>query len=153
MTYIAWPFNNPSEFDSVFLILMQKHTVRSEQRYASPEWRKIKQALNAEGVISGGVLDDGEWRSTFKRGGVAAFSARRVDLESGLIVRSVSANRNQAIKNAAFAAHAASQDARNELQAKLKQQVVRKHRILDTQSRIFLKNCLILLRGFQPYDQ
>jgi hypothetical protein len=100
---------------------LQKHNVSSEHLYASPDWRKIKQALNVDGVILGAVLDYGEWRSTFNWGGVAAFTARLVDLESGLIVWSVSANRNLAIKNAAFAAHAASQDALNELQAKLNQ--------------------------------
>ena len=51
--------------------------------------------------------------------GCTAFTARPVDLEPGVVVWSVSANRSLTIKNAAFAAHAASQDALSELQAKL----------------------------------
>ncbi len=79
----------------------------------------MNKLLNVDGVILGAVLDYGEWRSTINWGGVAAFTARLVDLESGAIVWSVSANRNMAIKNAAFAAHAASVDVLNALQAKL----------------------------------
>jgi len=70
-------------------------------------------------------LDYGEWRSSFNWGGVAAFTARLVDPESGVVVWSVSAGRNPAIKNAVFAAHAASQDALNALQAKLDKQIDR----------------------------
>jgi len=99
--------------------LLQKHNVRSSQLYASPNWQEIRKTLNVDGVILGAVLDYGEWRSTFNWGGVAAFTARLVDLESGVVVWSVSANRNLAIKNAAFAGHAASQDALNALQAML----------------------------------
>jgi hypothetical protein len=79
-------------------------------------WKRVY--INVDGVILGTVLDYGEWRSTFNWGGVAAFTARLVDLESGVIAWSVSANRNQAIKNAAFAAHAASEDALKALLAK-----------------------------------
>jgi hypothetical protein len=43
------------------------------------------------------TLDDGEWRSTFNWGGVAAFTARHVDIETGATVWLLSANRNMAI--------------------------------------------------------
>ena len=100
-------------------VLLQDHNVRSSHLYGAPDWQKIRKVLNVDGIILGAVLDYGEWRSRFNWGGVAAFTARLVDLESGVVVWSVSANRNLAIKNAAFAAHAASQDALNALQAKL----------------------------------
>ena len=101
--------------------LMRQHNVMPSQLYVSPDWSKFRNALNVDGVIVGSVLDYGDWRNTFNSGGVDAFTARLVDIETGAVVWSVSANRNTAMKNAAVAAHAASEDALNELQAKLNQ--------------------------------
>ena len=99
--------------------LMRQHDVMPSQLYASPDWSKFRNALNVDGVVLGSVLDYGEWRSMFNWGGVAAFTARLVDIETGAVVWSVSANRNTAMKNAAVAAHAASEDAIDELQTNL----------------------------------
>lgn len=72
-----------------------------------------------DGLELGAILDCGDWRNTFNWGGMTDFTARLVDLESEASGWLVCANRNMAVKNAAFAAHAASVDALNELQAKL----------------------------------
>ena len=99
--------------------ILQKHNLRKSDLFNSPDWQEIKQILNVDALVTGVVIEYGEWRSSFNWGAVTAFTARLVEVESGLVVWSVSANQNIAMTNAAVVTHAASEDALKDLLAKL----------------------------------
>ncbi len=68
----------------------------------------------------GVVAEFGDWRSKLNWGGVSVFTARLVDLNTGQVVWSVSANRNLAHVNAAGATHAGAESAVRRLEARLR---------------------------------
>ena len=80
---------------------------------------KLQKTLNVDGLIVGVVMEYGDWRSRINWGGVAVFTARLVDIDTGLVIWSTSANLSIAMTNSGAVAHAASQEALRELSAKL----------------------------------
>jgi curli biogenesis system outer membrane secretion channel CsgG len=100
--------------------ILQKHNLKNSDLFNSEKWQKIKQSLNVDGLVIGVVMEYGDWYSKINWGGVAAFSARLVEVESGVVVWSVSANRNIALSNSASVAREASEDAINQLLSKTK---------------------------------
>ncbi len=86
--------------------LLQQDNLSWDDLLASSDWGQIRDLLGVDAIVLGVVAEFGDWRSRFNWGGVSVFTARLVDLESGQIVWSVSANRNLALVNAAGATHA-----------------------------------------------
>jgi curli biogenesis system outer membrane secretion channel CsgG len=80
---------------------------------------KLQKTLNVDGLIVGVVMEYGNWRSAINWGGVAIFTARLVDIETGLVIWATSANLSVAMTNSGAVAHVASQEALRELSAKL----------------------------------
>ncbi len=80
---------------------------------------KLQKTLNVDGLIVGVVMEYGDWRSPINWGGVAIFTARLVDIETGLVIWATSANLSVAMTNSGAVAHVASQEALRELSAKL----------------------------------
>lgn len=80
---------------------------------------KLQKTLNVDGLIVGVVMEYGDWRSRINWGGVAVFTVRLVDIDTGLVIWATSANLSIAMTNSGAVAHAASQEALRELSAKL----------------------------------
>ena len=100
--------------------ILREHRLKNSDLFHSKNWPKIKQILNVDGLVIGTVMEYGDWHSKVNWGGVAAFSARLVEVETGIVIWSVSANRNISLANSASVARAASEDAINELISKTK---------------------------------
>ena len=86
--------------------LLQQNDLQPSDLLASPDGRRIRDLLGVDGIVFGVVLEYGDWRSRMNWGGVSIFTARLVDVASGNIVWSISANRNIARIDAAMVTHA-----------------------------------------------
>ena len=87
--------------------------------FATDNMEKLQEVLNVDGLIVGVVMEYGDWRGKINWGGVVGFSARMVEVDSGLLIWATSANRDMAMINSSVIAHAASQDALKDLLTKL----------------------------------
>ena len=95
--------------------LLQKSNLRQPDLLAITDWQRIQDVLGVDAVVLGVVSEYGDWRSRVNWGGVSTFTARLVDIPSGNVLWSVSANRNLALTNAAAATHAGAEKALAEL--------------------------------------
>ena len=100
--------------------LLVQSNVAWNDLLARSDWGQIRDLLGVDAIVLGVVAEFGDWRSKLNWGGVSVFTARLVDLQSGQIVWSVSANRNLARVNAAGATHAGAASVVADLQAKLR---------------------------------
>ena len=98
---------------------MRDFEIDSSDFFARDKMIQIQQALNIDGLIVGVVTEYGDWRGKLNWGGVVGFSARLVQIQSGSLIWAASANRDMAMTNSTAIAHAASQDALEDLIAKL----------------------------------
>ncbi|MCK5707794.1 MAG: hypothetical protein KAI43_09080 [Candidatus Aureabacteria bacterium] len=87
---------------------------------------EIGKMLNVDALVVGVVSDFSDYNTGLIWGACAAFSARMVDINSGLVVWSVSANRNINFTNVTSAAQMVSKDAVKQLLKKLKSKKNRK---------------------------
>ena len=87
--------------------------------FATANLKKLQQVLNVDGLVVGMVMEYGDWRGRVNWGGVVGFSARLVEVDSGSLIWATSANRDMAMTNSSAIAHAASQDALQDLLTKL----------------------------------
>ena len=87
--------------------------------FAPHNTKKLQDALDVDGLIVGVVMEFGDWRGKINWGGVVGFSARLVEVHSGSLIWAASANRDMAMTNSVVIAHAASQDALNDLLTQL----------------------------------
>ena len=99
--------------------LLAQDNVSWNDLLARSDWGQIRNLLGVDAIVLGVVAEFGDWRSKLNWGGVSVFTARLVDLSSGQVVWSVSANRNLAKVNAAGATHAGAESVVTELKAKL----------------------------------
>ncbi len=99
--------------------LMRDFEIDSGELFATDNITKIQQVLNIDGLVVGVVTEYGDWRGTLNWGGVVGFSARLVQVNSGSLIWAASANRDMAMTNSTAIAHAASQDALEDLIAQL----------------------------------
>ena len=74
-----------------------------------------------DGLVVGVVLEYGDWRSLINWGGTAIFTARLVDIDTGLVIWAASANLSIAMTNSGAVAHAATDEALKELLSQLGQ--------------------------------
>jgi hypothetical protein len=99
--------------------LMRDFEIDSSDLFATDKMTRMQQALNVDGLIVGVVTEYGDWRGKLNWGGVVGFSARLVKIQSGSLIWAASANRDMAMTNSTAIAHAASQDALEDLITKL----------------------------------
>ena len=99
--------------------LLRDFEIDSGDLFATDNITKIQQGLNIDGLVVGVVTEYGDWRGTLNWGGVVGFSARLVQVDSGSLIWAASANRDMAMTNSTATAHAASQDALQDLIAQL----------------------------------
>jgi curli biogenesis system outer membrane secretion channel CsgG len=99
--------------------LLRDFEIDSSDLFATHNITKIQQILNIDGLVVGVVTEYGDWRGTINWGGVVGFSARLVQVNSGSLIWAASANRDMAMTNSTAMAHAASQDALQDLIAQL----------------------------------
>ena len=100
--------------------LLRQNNLNQDGLLALSDWGPIRELLGADAIILGVVTEFGDWRSRLNWGGVSIFTARLVDLSSGEVVWSVSANRNMAHVNAAGATHAGAESAVQKLKDTLR---------------------------------
>ncbi len=100
--------------------IMQQHNLSWNDLLARSDWGPIRELLGVDAIVLGVVAEFGDWRSKLNWGGVSIFTARLVDLNSGQVVWSVSANRNLSHVNAAGAAHAGAESAVRKLKSRLR---------------------------------
>ena len=86
--------------------LLQQNNLQPADVLASADGGRIRDLLGVDGIVLGVVQEYGDWRSRLNWGGVAIFTARLVEVSSGNVVWSISANRNIAKVDAAMVAHA-----------------------------------------------
>jgi len=98
--------------------LLQKNNLSQPDLLAVSDWQQIQDVLGVDAIVIGVVSEYGDWRSRLNWGGVAIFTARLVDIPSGSLIWSISANRNLAMTNAAAATHAGAGLVVQELLAK-----------------------------------
>jgi curli biogenesis system outer membrane secretion channel CsgG len=99
--------------------LMRDFEIDASDLFAADKMNKMQQALNIDGLVVGVVTEYGDWRGKLNWGGVVGFSARLVRVDSGSLIWAASANRDMAMTNSTAIAHAASQEALEDLVAKL----------------------------------
>jgi hypothetical protein len=99
--------------------LMREFEIDTGDLFATDKMNKLQQVLNVDGLVVGVVMEYGDWRGKLNWGGVVGFSARLVDVDSGSLIWAASANRDMAMTNSSAIAHAASQDALEDLLTKL----------------------------------
>jgi curli biogenesis system outer membrane secretion channel CsgG len=99
--------------------LMRDLEIDAADLFAADNMMKMQQVLKIEGLVVGVVTEYGDWRGTLNWGGVVSFSARLVQVDTGALIWAASANRDMAMTNSTAIAHAASQDALEDLIAKL----------------------------------
>ena len=100
--------------------IMQQHNLSWNDLLARSDWGPIREMLGVDAIVLGVVAEFGDWRSKLNWGGVSIFTARLVDLNSGQVVWSVSANRNLSHVNAAGATHAGAESAVRKLKSRLR---------------------------------
>jgi curli biogenesis system outer membrane secretion channel CsgG len=98
---------------------MQDFEIDANELFAADNINTMQQVLNIDGLVVGVVTEYGDWRGKLNWGGVVGFSARLVQIDSGSLIWAASANRDMAMTNSTAIAHAASQDALEDLIAKL----------------------------------
>ncbi|MDX1707510.1 MAG: CsgG/HfaB family protein [Desulfobacterales bacterium] len=99
--------------------LMRDLEIDTSDLFAADSISKMQQVLNVDGLVVGVVTEYGDWRGRLNWGGVVGFSARLVQINSGSLIWAASANRDMAMTNSTAIAHAASQEALEDLVAKL----------------------------------
>ncbi len=99
--------------------LMREFEIDASDLFAADKINKMQEVLNIDGLVVGVVTEYGDWRGKLNWGGVVGFSARLVQVDSGSLIWAASANRDMAMTNSTAIAHAASQDALEDLIAKL----------------------------------
>ena len=99
--------------------LLRDFEIGTDDLFASHNTKKLQDALHVDGLIVGVVMEFGDWRGKINWGGVVGFSARLVEIDSGSLIWAASANRDTAMTNSVQIAHAASQDALNDLLTQL----------------------------------
>ena len=99
--------------------LMRDFEIDASNLFVADKMNKMQQVLNIDGLVVGVVIEYGDWRGKINWGGVVGFSARLVRVDSGSLIWATSANRDMAMTNSTAIAHAASQDALEDLIAKL----------------------------------
>ncbi len=100
--------------------LLAQGNVSWNDLLARSDWGQIRDLLGVDAIVLGVVAEFGDWRSRLNWGGVSVFTARLVDLNSGQVIWSVSANRNLAQVNAAGATHAGAERVVADLTSKLR---------------------------------
>ena len=95
--------------------LMRDFEIDSDELFTAENITTMQQALDIDGLVVGVVIEYGDWRGRLNWGGVVGFSARLVQVESGSLIWAASANRDMAMTNSTAIAHAASQDALQDL--------------------------------------
>ncbi len=100
--------------------ILQQRSLSWDDLLARSDWGQIRDLLGVDAIVLGVVAEFGDWRSKLNWGGVSIFTARLVDLNSGQVVWSVSANRNLSHVNAAGATHAGAESAVRRLEARLR---------------------------------
>lgn len=100
--------------------LLEQNNLNQANLLALSDWEQIRELLGVDGIVLGVVTEFGDWRSRLNWGGVSIFTARLVDLSSGEVVWSVSANRNMAHVNAAGVTHAGAESAVGKLRDTLR---------------------------------
>lgn len=98
--------------------ILKQNKLNRDDLLSLADWGQIRDLLGVDAIVLGVVVEFGDWRSRLNWGGVSIFTARLVDLDSGQVVWSVSANRNLARVNAAGATHAGAESVIAKLQAK-----------------------------------
>jgi len=88
--------------------------------FESSSLKEIGKILNVDGLIVGIVSEFQDYQAGLGWGGEVDFSARLIELKSGLVVWSVSARRNIGNSNSGIAAHSAADVAIQELLKKIK---------------------------------
>ena len=99
--------------------LLKENNLRPSDLPTLSDWRRIRDLLEVDGIVLGVVSEYGDWRSALNWGGVSVFTARLVDISSGSVLWSVSANHNLSMENAAKATHAGAQSAMQILREKM----------------------------------
>ena len=97
--------------------ILRENNIDPDAIFAASNLDKLRQILNVDGIIVGVVMEFGDWRSPINWGGTAIFSARLVDIDTGLVIWATSANLSIAMTNSGSVAHAASDVALKELLA------------------------------------
>ena len=87
--------------------------------FAASNLDKLRKILNVDGLIVGAVLEYGDWRTAINWGGTSSFTARLVDIDTGLVIWATSANLSIAMTNSGAVAHAATDVALKELLTQL----------------------------------
>ncbi len=99
--------------------MMRDFEIDTSDIFATDTINKMQQVLNVDGLVVGVVMEYGDWRGRLNWGGVVGFSARLVQVDSGSLIWAASANRDVAMTNSTAIAHAASEDALEDLIAKI----------------------------------
>ncbi len=99
--------------------LMRDFEIDTDDLFATDNMNKLQQILNVDGLVVGVVTEYGDWRGKLNWGGAVGFIVRLVQVDSGSLIWAASANRDIAMTNSSAIAHAASQDALDDLLAKL----------------------------------
>jgi hypothetical protein len=99
--------------------ILKENNIDSAGIFALSNLDKLRKMLNVDGLIVGVVLEYGDWRSHINWGGTAIFTARLVDIDTGLIIWATSANLSIAKTNSGAVAHAATGGAIKEVLTQL----------------------------------
>ena len=101
--------------------ILRENDIDADGIFAAPNLDKLRKILNVDGLIVGAVIEFGDWRSPINWGGTAIFTARLVDIDTGLVIWATSANLSIAMTNSGAVAHAATDVALKELLTQLDQ--------------------------------
>jgi hypothetical protein len=99
--------------------ILKENNIDPAGIFAASNLNKLRELLKVDGLIVGVVLEYGDWRSPINWGGTTVFTARLVDIDTGLVIWSTSANLSIAMTNSGAVAHAASDEALKELLTQL----------------------------------
>jgi hypothetical protein len=99
--------------------ILRENNIDPTGIFAAANLDKLRKLLKVDGLIVGAVLEYGDWRSPINWGGTTVFTARLVDIDTGLVIWATSANLSIAMTNSGAVAHAASDVALKELLTQL----------------------------------
>lgn len=99
--------------------ILRENNIDPAGIFAASNLDKLRKILNVDGLIVGAVLEYGDWRTAINWGGTSSFTARLVDIDTGLVIWATSANLSIAMTNSGAVAHAATDVALKELLTQL----------------------------------
>lgn len=99
--------------------ILRENNIDPAGIFAASNLDKLRKILKVDGLIVGVVMEYGDWRSPINWGGTTVFTARLVDIDSGLVIWATSANLSIAMTNSGAVAHAATGVALKELLTQL----------------------------------